>query len=168
MATNGVINIPSSQILYIGLGVLYGSNQETLLSIAIIGALGNTCGNVFLTEIVKKSHKHEYIAKYIGHYSKLAEPYIARIHVFHLFLMKLTPSIKVLVPYISGIQARKLGQQISIYLSSSFIWSLIFLFVGAFFGKNTHGISLYFVLVTLFVVIILFPRMYKIYRRKHT
>ena len=53
MIANGFFSFPSSQILYIIVGYFVGTGKLALLPAVLLGALGNTIGNVFLYEAVR-------------------------------------------------------------------------------------------------------------------
>ena len=54
MISNGVITLPSSQILYIITGYFIFTGELNFALASLMGALGNTIGNIILYELARK------------------------------------------------------------------------------------------------------------------
>lgn len=162
MIANGFLSFPSSQILYIIVGYFVGIGTLGLLPASILGALGNTIGNILMYEAVRAHGIH-----YVKRFQLFREKDIAKVeHVFKkkglwfLFVGKLLPAIKVFIPIPAGLAKVHRGTFAAIMLSASWIWSLIFISIGYFFGKSatvwkSYGIIL---IVVAAIVVFLFYR----------
>ena len=62
MIANGFVSFPSSQLLYIIVGYFIGTGALLLLPASLLGALGNTIGNILLYEAVRQ-HGVRYLKK---------------------------------------------------------------------------------------------------------
>ena len=54
MIANGFISFPSSQILYIIVGYFISIGTLALVAASLVGALGNTIGNIILYEFSRR------------------------------------------------------------------------------------------------------------------
>lgn len=70
--------------------------------------------------------------------------------VWFVFIGKLIPALKVLVPIPAGLAKMNRIAYITIIFISSFIWASIFIAIGFFFGKSTTVFKAY--LPILFVI----------------
>lgn len=159
MILNGFLSFPSSQILYIIVGYFVGTGTLMLLPASILGALGNTIGNMFMYEAVR-AHGITYVKRF----QIFREQDIRKVeHVFKkkglwfLFIGKLLPAIKVFIPIPAGLAKVHRGAFAAIMLSASWIWSLIFIAIGYFFGKSatvwkSYGIILVFVAIAVMFI----------------
>ncbi|GEM_PF-903271 len=163
MTANGIFSFPSSQILYILVGYFVGTGYLGLIPASLIGALGNTAGNVLLYELVRARGVH-----YIEKFSIFRKSDIRRVQIifkkkglFFLFIGKLLPAIKVFIPIPAALGRVHRGTFTMLMFSSSWIWSLVFISIGYFFGKNTGVWKSYgaILMVIAFFVMFLFYRM---------
>ena len=138
MISNGFFSFPSSQILYITLGVFVASGKIGFIPMLIVGALGNTIGNYLLYEI---THRHgEKVARQFlpikaEMYEALKETFKEK-SLLWLALGKMTPSLKVIIPLLAGIARTKRIPTFFVFLITSFIWGNAFISIGVFFGKS--------------------------------
>lgn len=162
MIANGVMSVPSSQILYILSGYFVFTGNLVLLSVVFAGALGNTIGNIILYEVVKRKGLH-----YITKYALFKESDIRKVQIvfkrrgaWFLFVGKLIPALKVFMPIVAGVGRMKYSVYIPIIFASSFIWASFFVGIGYYFGKNTDFFGTY-VIVLIFIAIIVLGIFYK-------
>lgn len=166
MVLNGVISFPSSQILYIFLGFLASQDKLNILFVAFFGAFGNSVGNLILFLAIKKhglsfiSKKHKDAEKYI----KLLKDKIEIYGFKYLFIAKLIPSVKVFVPIAAATTEIKTIKLFFILISSSLIWSFMFLSLGFYFGTQNNFIKWYG-LATLIPVLLALYFIYKNHQR---
>lgn len=162
MIANGFLSFPSSQILYIIVGYFVGVGTLGLVPASILGALGNTIGNILMYEAVR-AHGMDYVKRF----KLFREKDILKVeHVFKkkglwfLFVGKLLPAIKVFIPIPAGLAKVHRGTFAAIMLSASWIWSLIFISIGYFFGKSATVWKSYGIILMLIagVVVFLFYR----------
>ncbi|HET8574826.1 MAG TPA: DedA family protein [Candidatus Paceibacterota bacterium] len=160
MIPNGIIGLPSSQLLYIVSGYFIGTGNLAPALVILAGALGNTLGNIALYEIVRRKGL-EYLTKY----KVFPKAQVLKIQsAFHrkgmwfLFVAKLLPAIKVFAPIPPAIGKMDRRVYAFVIFVSSAIWSLPFLAVGYFFGKNTNVLQKYaLVLIPVaFIVVLVF------------
>ena len=138
MLSNGFFSFPSSQILYITVGVFVAQGKLTLLPVLILGAIANTLGNYALYEV---THKHgEKVAK---KFLPISDETLAALKetfkeksLWWLAVGKLTPSLKVAVPILAGIAKTNRAHTFLVFLITSFVWASAFLSIGIFFGKS--------------------------------
>ena len=162
MVANGFFSFPSSQILYIVVGYFIGIGTLSLLPASLAGALGNTLGNMFLYEAVRK-----YGVKYIAKFHIFRPEDIKKVEIvfrkkglWFLFAGKLLPAIKVFIPIPAALGKVHRGIFAVLMFSASWIWSFMFIAIGYFFGKSpevwkSYGVILIFVAA---VVMFLFYR----------
>ena len=163
MVLNGFLSFPSSQILYILVGYFVGTGYLSLIPASFVGALGNTAGNVFLYEAIRARGIH-----YIEKFSIFKKSDIRRVEIIFrkkglwlLFIGKLLPAIKVFIPIPAALGKVHRGVFAFLMFSASWIWSIAFISIGYFFGKNVGIWKSYGVILMLvaFIVIFLFYRM---------
>jgi membrane protein DedA with SNARE-associated domain len=150
MISNGFLSFPSSQILYITLGVLISKGQLSLLDVAMIGALGNTIGNQLLFELTSK-HGEKVARRYLplsdDAFEALKETFAEK-SLWWLGIGKLTPSLKVAVPILAGIAKTHRALTFFVFLVTSVVWAFAFLSLGIFFGKS-FSFGLYGIILAL-------------------
>ena len=158
MIGNGFLSFPSSQILYIIVGYFVGIGTLGLLPASILGALGNTIGNIFMYEAVRAHGIH-----YVKRFQIFRDKDILKVeHVFKkkglwfLFIGKLLPAIKVFIPIPAGLGKVHRGTFAAIMFSASWIWSLIFISIGYFFGKSTTVWKSYGIILMLVAAVVMF------------
>lgn len=162
MIANGIFSFPSSQILYIIAGYFVFTGSLNLFAVSAVGALGNTIGNVILFYLTKEKG-----LTYISKLTFLPESEIKKVQiafdkrgVWFLFAGKLLPAIKVFMPIVAGIAKMRTAVFIPIILVSSYLWSLIFISIGYYFGKSAHLFGTYAVIlfVAAFILVGVFYR----------
>lgn len=142
MFTNGVANLPSSQLLYIVCGYFISTGSLLFIPTIILGALGNTFGNITTFLLVKK-YEHTLAHKLL----MLDEKTFTKIHsalhstfthrgMWYIFFGKLTPSIKAFIPIVAGLAGTNTSLTASIFLVASFIWAISITSIGYYFGEH--------------------------------
>ncbi|MCH8888870.1 DedA family protein [Patescibacteria group bacterium] len=162
MIANGAIAFPSSQILYIVSGFFVFTGDLNLALVVVVGAIGNTIGNVILYELARRRGIH-YITRFkIFRAQEIEKVQIAfnRHGALFVFIGKLLPAIKIFIPIVAGLGKLTRVLYVLIILVSSLIWSLIFVGIGFFFGKNADVFGVYGV-VLFFVALLLVFGFYK-------
>lgn len=162
MISNGFISFPSSQILYIISGYFAFTGRLDFLLISLVGAAGNTIGNIVLYEL-SRARGLRYITKFrIFRERDIRKVQVAfaRRGAWFLFIGKFLNPIKVFIPIPAGIAKMNRALYVPIILVSSWLWSLIFLSVGYLFGKSARVFGVYAVIIVLiaFFVSFLFYR----------
>lgn len=162
MVANGFFSFPSSQVLYIIVGYFIGTGYLAPLPASLVGAIGNTVGNIVLYEAVRVHGVHylERFRVFRAEDIRKVEVVFRKKGLWFLFIGKLLPAIKVFVPIPAGIGRVHRGAFAGIMFVASWIWSFIFIAIGYFFGKGaelwkSYGIILF---VVAAVVIFLFYR----------
>ncbi|MBS3903465.1 MAG: DedA family protein [Anaplasmataceae bacterium] len=162
MITNGFITLPSSQLLYIIAGYFVAQGSLNLWLTAFIGALGNTFGTILLYELARrkglaaiyklKLFPQEEVRKVIKVFEKKGS--------WFAFVGKLIPALKVFVPIPAGLSKMNRGLFFFLMCTSSFVWAVFFLYLGAIFGKSTDFLGRYslILLAIAFLVVIIFRR----------
>jgi len=163
MIANGFLSFPSSQVLYIIVGYFVGTGTLSLLPASLLGALGNMIGNIFLYEAVRRHGVH-----YLKKFQIFREEDIRKVEIvfrkkglWFLFVGKLLPAIKVFVPIPAALGKVHRGVFASLMFSASWVWSLMFIAIGYFFGKGaamwkSYGIVL---MIIAGIIVFLFYRM---------
>lgn len=165
MLANGVVNFPSSQILYVIVGYFVGTGALSFTESVIAGALGNTIGNVILFLLIKKYDKP--LARKL---LMLPEEQFNKIHtalhatftkrgMWWIFIGKLIPSVKSFIPMVAGLAGLRTPIVSFIFLISSLIWAAGVISIGYFFGK-TASLS-YLPFVSLIIALIVVTLVYK-------
>ncbi len=165
MILNGVISFPSSQILYIITGYFIFTGNISLIPVVIVGALGNTIGNIILYEIVRaKGVKFiEIIAIKLYKIQKQTfEKNLAKVQIafqkkgaWFVFIGKLLPALKVLVPIPAGLAKMSRVLYITIIFISSMLWTLPFITIGYYFGKSSDMFGKYAFALILVALVVL-------------
>ncbi len=162
MIANGFFSVPSSQILYIIVGYFVSTGALNVYLASVLGAVGNTIGNVLLYEAVR-SHGLKYVTKYQmipAHQLKKVSAALERRGRWFVFLGKLLPAIKVFVPVAAGLAKMPRALFAMLMLVSSWLWALGFIAIGYFFGKSENLFGKYAIVVAILsiVLVILFHR----------
>lgn len=142
MVANGIINFPSSQILYLIVGYFVSTGNLIFATAVLAGALGNTIGN-FVTYSLIKKYEHPLARKLL----MLNESTFNKIHgalhdtfsrrgVWWLFIGKLTPSVKAFIPVLAGLARTPALLTTFIFLSASFVWAVGIIYLGYAFGEH--------------------------------
>lgn len=169
MLTNGIINIPSSQILYLICGYFISTGNLLFLPTIIIGATANTIGNIITFLLIKK-YEHSLARKLF----MLDEKTFTKIHtalhstfmrrgMWWIFFGKLTPSIKAFIPMIAGLADTKVKLTSFIFLIASFIWATAITSLGYFFGEqiSLRSYTAVSLIVGLIIIFIVYKKIYK-------
>ncbi len=158
MIANGAVSFPSSQILYIIAGYFIAQGDLSIILVALVGAAGNTIGNIILYELVRK-HGRTFVEKMklfpIRELSKV-EIAFRKKGVWFIFIGKLLPAIKVFIPVLAGLGKIHRGLFASLMFVASFIWSLGFISIGYFFGKSSDLFGAYAFILVIIAVIVLY------------
>jgi membrane protein DedA with SNARE-associated domain len=158
MVANGSVSFPSSQVLYIITGYFIAQGNLVLLPVALVGALGNTVGNVILYELVRK-HGRAFVARMKLFPTRELAKVEAAFHkkgAWFIFIGKLLPAIKVFVPIPAGLGKMHRGLFATLMFAASFIWSLAFISIGYFFGKSSDLFGKYALVLVAVAAIVLF------------
>lgn len=169
MTLNGVVNIPSSQLLYIIAGYFVSTHHLLFVPTIITGGAGNTLGNIITFLLIKK-YGHTLARKLL----MLDEKTFTKIHsalhstfihrgMWYLFIGKLTPSVKAFIPIVAGLADTKTKATSFIFLTASFIWAILMTSLGYFFGEHITLTSFAFVsfLVGATIIFIIYRKISK-------
>lgn len=142
MVANGIVNFPSSQILYLVVGYFVSTGNLVFATAVLAGALGNTIGN-FVTYSLIKKYEHPLARKLL----MLNEETFKKVHsalhetfsqrgMWWLFIGKLTPSVKAFIPVLAGLSRTPTLLTTFIFLSASFVWAIAIIYLGYAFGEH--------------------------------
>jgi membrane-associated protein len=170
MISNGIINFPSSQILYIVVGYFVGSGTLLFIPAVIAGALGNAIGNIITYELIRK-YEHPLARKLLMMdettfnkvHSALSETFSHK-GMWWIFFGKLIPSIKSFIPIVAGLASTPRKLTYLVFLSASFIWATGIITLGYFFGEHINFKS--FSLVSLIIGLTILYVIYKNLKKK--
>lgn len=158
MIANGAIAFPSSQILYIVSGFFASTGNLQIALIVGVGAIGNTIGNIVLYELARVRGIH-YITRFkmfpLREIKKVEIAFKRRGALF-VFIGKLLPAIKVFIPIVAGLGKMNRKLYLPIILVSSVIWSIIFVSIGFFFGKNANVFGIYGLILFVVALLVVF------------
>lgn len=138
LTINGIISFPSSQIIYLIAGVLVARGNLEFLPLIISGGLGNALGNLITYELVYK-YGESIIEKFFLVTHAHVRAFQAKVQhhgIWLLFVGKLTPSIKVLVPAVAGLAKIRTHTAIILFTTTSIVWAGAFVALGYFFGTQ--------------------------------
>ncbi len=159
MIANGFLSFPSSQVLYIIVGYFVGTGTLSLFFASLAGALGNTLGNIFLYEAVRLRG-----VQYIERFQIFRKEDVRKVEImfrkkglWFLFIGKLLPAIKVIIPIPAALGKVHRGKFAALMFAASWVWSLMFIAIGYFFGKNattwkSYGVILMVVAIAIMVI----------------
>lgn len=161
MTTNGAVNFPSSQFLYVICGYFVSTGSLLFLPTIIVGALGNTLGNIITFLLIKKYEKP--LARKI---LMLDEAAFTKIHsalhntftrrgMWWIFLGKLIPSIKAFIPIVAGLANTETKLTSFIFFTASFLWATALTSIGFYFGEHVTLTSISTVSLGIAVIVIL-------------
>ena len=163
MISNGIIPFPSSQILYIIVGYFISIGTLAFFPASLIGAIGNTIGNIILYELVRRHG-----VRYLKQFQVFREQDIRKVEIvfkkrglWFLFIGKLLPAIKIFIPIPAAMGKTHRGAFVFIMLAASWVWSCIFIAIGYTFGKSTQVWKSYGVILFLIaaIIVVVFYRM---------
>ncbi len=158
MIANGAVSFPSSQILYIIAGYFVARGDLLLVPVALVGALGNTIGNIILYELARKHGRTFFVEKMklfpIRELAKV-EAAFRKKGAWFIFVGKLLPAIKVFIPIPAGLGKMHRGIFALLIFIASFIWSLAFIGIGYFFGKSPDFFGQYAIILVIIAAIVL-------------
>ncbi len=158
MFSNGIFSFPSSQVLYIVVGYFVGTGMLSLPTAIVVGAIGNTIGNIALYEIARE-HGMNAALKFLPmkpHHVAKTERFFEKKGLGFLFIAKLLPTLKVFVPIFGGIGKAPRIAYASLMFLASLIWAFIFVEIGMFFGKNTEIWKPYTGALALISIVVVF------------
>lgn len=142
MLANGIINFPSSQILYLIVGYFVSTGNLLFAGAVVAGALGNTIGN-FITYTLIKKYERPLARKMLmmeeGMFNKIHSALhdtFSRRGIWWLFIGKLTPSVKAFIPIVAGLARTPTAITSLIFLVASFIWATVIIYLGYTFGEQ--------------------------------
>ncbi len=165
MIANGIINFPSSQILYVIVGYFVGTGALSFTGSVIAGGLGNAIGNVIMFILIKK-YERPLARKLLMMPKEAFDKVHSALHttfnergMWWIFLGKLIPSVKAFIPVVAGLAQLRTPLTSFIFLVASFIWAAGVISIGYFFGK-TASLS-YLPIVSLVIAVIVFTFVYK-------
>ncbi len=157
MIANGAVSVPSSQVLYIIAGYFIFTGNLTLWLVVLVGALGNTIGNILLYEFARAKG-----LEYLTRWPLFPAREISKVQIafqkrggFFLFVGKLLPAIKVFVPIPAGIAKMNRVVYAMIIFVSSVIWTAPFLAIGYYFGKSAKVFGPYAVVLALIALVVI-------------
>ncbi len=162
MVTNGAVNLPSSQFLYIICGYFIASSSLLFVPTIIVGALGNALGNIITFLLIKKYDKP--LARTL---LMVDEPTFTKIHgalhstfsrrgMWYIFVGKCIPSIKAFIPIVAGLAHTPTRITAFIFLIASFLWASILTSIGYYFGEHVSLTSISGVSLLIGVIVIFF------------
>lgn len=169
MFTNGVINFPSSQFLYLVCGYFISTGHLVFASTVIVGTLGNTLGNITAFLLIKKYGEPFARKLFMLDEAKFKKIYSALHSTFEdkgmiwLLLGKITPSIKAFIPMIAGLAKTEPKITSLIFFVGSLIWAIIVTSIGYFFGEHISLTSLTAVSLTVgtIIIFVVYKKVYK-------
>jgi membrane protein DedA with SNARE-associated domain len=170
MITNGAVNFPSSQFLYIICGYFVSTGSLLFIPTVIIGALGNALGNTLIFLLIKKYDKP--LARKI---LMLDEATFTKVHtalqstfsrrgMWWIFFGKLIPSVKAFIPIVAGLADTKTKITSFIFLCASLIWATLLVSLGYYFGEHASLSSISGVSLVIGIIVIFF--VYKTYTKQ--
>jgi len=174
MIANGVINFPSSQILYLVVGYFVATGNLDFSQAVIAGALGNTIGNIITFLLIKK-YERPLARKLLMMNEETFTAVHGALHdtfsrrgIWWLFLGKLTPSVKAFIPIVAGLARTPNVITSFIFLTASFIWAIGVIYLGYTFGEHVSlqsflGVSF---IIGLTIVFILYKNISKKLQKK--
>lgn len=142
MVANGIVNFPSSQVLYLVVGYFVSRGDISFLGAVLSGGIGNTIGNIATLLLVRK-YEHPLARKLL----MMNETTFKKVHdalsdtfsergIWWLFVGKLTPSVKAFIPVVAGLSATPILATSFLFLSASLIWATGIIYLGYTFGEH--------------------------------
>ncbi len=138
---------PGMVMVIIG-GALAGANRLSLLATLAIAALGAMTGDL-IGFIVGKKYGRCFLAKY-GKYFLLKEKHGKKIDCFlkehtgkALVIGRFNPLTRALIPFFAGKSKVSFNKFIAYNILGGILWSVVFVFLGYFFGIHLRKIASY-------------------------
>jgi membrane protein DedA with SNARE-associated domain len=158
MFFNGLLNFPSSQIVYLTLGYLYHNANFNIFTAILLGTVFNTLGNLMLYKIVQKNSNflNTNFAKFMNMDKEKLDYYVQHYSSRYwmlLILGKVTPSVKVFVPVICGLANISFWKSFVIFLVGSFVWAIIVTYAGYYFGQSVSLLEFYGVVFLIYIIV---------------
>jgi membrane protein DedA with SNARE-associated domain len=157
MLSNGVFSFPSSQIIYIVSGVLIGKGVLSIWPVVLLGGAGNAIGNMIIYKL-SYTYGEPLIEKFFMIHHAQIKAFQAKVQkhgTWLLFVGKITPSIKVVTPFVAGLAKIKSSIALLIFITTSVLWSYAFVTLGKVFGTK-FSMSEYTLIMGIFGVLIAF------------
>ena len=163
MLANGIINFPSSQILYLVVGYFVATGNLLFAGAVLAGGVGNSIGNVITYMLVKK-YDRPLAMKLLMMKKPLFDKLHTALHdtfsrrgIWWLFIAKLTPSVKAFVPVVAGLAQTPVAITAFIFTSASLIWATIIIYLGYAFGEHVSltsflGVSFIIGITIVFII----------------
>ncbi len=165
MFANGIVNFPSSQILYVIVGYFVGTGTLSFTGSVIAGGLGNALGNIVMFLLIKKYEK-PLAQKLLMMPKETFDKVHSALHktfsergMWWIFFGKLIPSVKSFIPVIAGLAQLRTPLVSIIFLVASLIWATGVISVGYFFGRSAS--LAYLPIVSLIIASIVLVMVYK-------
>ena len=138
LVLNGIISFPSSQIIYLIAGVLVARGNLEAVPLIISGGLGNSLGNLIAYGLVYRYGESAVEKIFFASHThvKSFQAKVQHHGVWLLFVGKLTPSIKVIVPAVAGLAKIRPHIAMIIFTVTSLLWASLFVSLGYFFGEH--------------------------------
>ncbi len=164
---NGAFNFPSSQIIYLITGYFVSVGKLSFVPVIIVGAIGNTIGNLIVYKIVYKYGENA-VRKFLFIKKETLNETLTKLNkelsnrgVWWLFLGKLIPSIKVFVPAVAGIAKINYPIAILVFFLGSLVWATIVNYIGYEFGENItlKGYALVMSIIGIIVMYITYKKL---------
>lgn len=158
---NGLINIPSSQIVYLTFGYFLNTHSELAVLGIFFAAFGNTLGNFTLYHIIKTNNKRIYknIERFIFIDSNKISNFLAfadKNKLFWLTFGKLIPSLKVTVPIISGMIPISKTAAITVFTIGSVLWAIMVTYIGYVLGNSLNLTQISLIVLSVYLILGLF------------
>lgn len=170
MLTNGIVNFPSSQFLYVICGYFVSTGSLLFIPTIIAGALGNTIGNIITFLLIKKYDKplaRKLLMMDEATFSKVhgaLHATFSRRGMWWIFLGKLIPSVKAFIPIIAGLANTNIKITSIIFLIASTIWASLITSIGYYFGEHVSFTSITTVSLVIASIVAFF--VYKTFTKK--
>lgn len=140
------------------MGYLSATNSSyNPIFIIIFGSLGNTLGNFILYYLIyTKSNfftlKLKTLLNINDNKLNIYTDKIKKHSFVWLLLGKLTPSVKVFIPFVAAIL--KINPMISalIFFLGSLVWASILVSIGYFFGEKVSLLNFYLILGSIYLI----------------
>lgn len=158
LTINGIISFPSSQIIYLLAGVLVARGNLEWLPLILSGGLGNALGNLITYGLIYK-YGESIIEKFFLVQHSHVKAFQAKVQhhgVWLLFVGKLTPSVKVIVPAVAGLAKITPHMATILFTTTSTLWAGIFVSLGYFFGTQITMTNYSLVMGAIGIVVALY------------